>query len=126
LPAPDFSGHGFAKEGNRRMTRIERKPAVFGAVPLFVFLALLSAAKGTSQTQEQSPSDLIRFLTYPSDRPDKHGTHRGSWIVFSCGPANGEDRDNRAVTNSLVKLGASAIPAIEAALDSIENRSNQS
>jgi len=31
-----------------------------------VFLALLSAAKGTSQTKEQSPSDLIRFLTYQS------------------------------------------------------------
>lgn len=105
------------------MTFKNRKSATFGSLMLFTCVALLPTSYGRAQTQDQSPSDLIRFLTYQSDRPDKWGVVRG---IFSCGAANGEAREDRAVARSLVRLGVLAIPDIEEALDSIERLGQQS
>jgi hypothetical protein len=43
-------------------------------------LAIVCCLNGAAQTQ--SPSDLIRFLTYQSDRPDKQLAEMG---IVSCG-----------------------------------------
>jgi hypothetical protein len=97
-----------------------------GVTVLLGFIGLLSASNAIGQTEPQSPSALIRYLTYQSDRPDKHGMTKGQSTVFNCGPSLGEARDNRAITKSLVNLGPSAIPAIEEALDSFELRGKKS
>ena len=47
-------------------------------------------------------------------------------MVFSCGPALGEDRDDRAIARSLVEAGFSAVPAIEDGLDSFKAHGQQS
>src|SRR5580700_9273428 len=93
----------------------------------FATVALLSASCAIGQTEQRSASDLIRYLTYQSDRPDKHGVKADEITgLFSCGPALGEDRDDRALTRSIVRLGASAVPAVEDALDSFEARGEKS
>jgi hypothetical protein len=66
--------------------------------------------------QERSPSDWIRFLTYQSD------DRRGKPYLFQCGQVNAD----RAAARSLAKLGSSAIPDIERALDSLEERGARS
>ena len=78
-----------------------------------------------AQKETQNPDELIRYLTYQTDRPDKHGMTTGASGAFSCGPALGEARDNRALTKTLVDLGPPAVPAIEAALDTFEARGSR-
>ena len=72
----------------------------------------------TGQTKEQSASDLIKYLTYQTNRPEV--------VAVSCGVFATMDAENRAAAQSLVKLGASAIPDLEAAFDSIEQRGGAS
>lgn len=67
------------------------------------------------QAQQKSASDLIRYLTYQSDRPDKSGVLLG---VVGCGHTE-DEREDRQAAMALVKLGSSAIPAIELAFDSL-------
>jgi hypothetical protein len=76
-------------------------------------LSLLLLAHGAKQAQAQSSSDLIRFLTYQSDRPGK--------LFFQTGLSGcGDPKDDREAARSLVRLGVSAVPDLEAALQEIE------
>jgi hypothetical protein len=89
-------------------------------------IALVIPAGGAvGQTAPQSPAELIRYLTYQSYRPDLHGAEKGAFSASSCGQVNGEARDDRALTMSLVKMGESAVPAIEEAISSYEARSEK-
>jgi hypothetical protein len=91
-----------------------------------VILALLGFVivnVGRGQSTERSPADLIKFLTYQSDRQPNPMREFG---VFSCGWADVEGHENREAAASLVKLGASAIPSLEGALDSVERQGRQS
>jgi hypothetical protein len=94
----------------------------FGAVAVLFF----GATSIVAQSEPKDPSELIKYLTYQTDRPDKHGMRRGGLAVaFSCGPALGEARDDRALTKALVNFGPSALPALEDALGSFEARGHQ-
>lgn len=81
-------------------------------------MAFLVGARALPQTPPDSPADLIRYLTYQSNRTDAHGAEKGHFIVFSCGPFLGESTDDRALTNRLAAMRESALPAIEEALES--------
>ncbi|MBS1856007.1 MAG: hypothetical protein JST11_11625 [Acidobacteria bacterium] len=91
-----------------------------------VAAAFYGAQYVAAQTQPKTPPELIRYLTYQSDRPDKYGMVKGRSVTFSCGPALGEARDNRALTRALVGFGSAAVPALEDALDSFEARGRES
>jgi hypothetical protein len=93
------------------------------AAVVLAFQVQLAADGGGAQSAEQSPSDLISFLTYQAGRTDTHGLTRG---VFNCGAANAEAREDRPATEALVKMGTRAIPEIEAAFQSIEAYGQQS
>jgi hypothetical protein len=81
--------------------------------PLIAFpLAMVCCLNGAAQTQ--SPSDLILFLTYRSDRPDKQLAEMG---IVSCGITG----DREAAMN-LARQGPAALPDIEKELDAIERR----
>ena len=86
-------------------------------------LGLVTAGVGSAQTKEQSPADLIRFLTYQSDRPPSFAQEFGQ---LSCGSEDAEAHDSRAAAASLARLGASALPSLEGALDSIEKKGERS
>ena len=90
--------------------------------PLFVLCGVFAVSARTSLAQEKSVVDLIRDLTYQSDRPQPYGLHSAS---FDCGIWAGE-ADDRALANLLVRLGASAVPEIESALDSIDRLGERS
>lgn len=83
-------------------------------------LALLGVKQVAAQTEGMGPSEVIRYLTYQSDRPNLHGIAKDFSGIFSCGPALGEIRDNRAFTNTLVNFGPAALPPLEDALASFE------
>jgi len=101
------------------MELIEPRPS--RAATQLVNLGLLLACSGIGQAQPQSAANLIKYLTYQSDRPDKHfGMVKGESVVFDCGAALGEARDDRVITKSIVELGDSAVPALEEALSSFE------
>ena len=85
---------------------------------LMLVVALFQATDGIAQPPQASPAELIRFLTYQSDRPDKHGIARG--FFFSCANEFAEGEEDRPIVEALVKHGDSAIPALETALTSIE------
>ena len=77
-------------------------------VPLFL-LFLLSQGNGASQTKERSAAELIQdFKSLPVV------------VVGSCGEMIGADEPRWTIARSLVKLGAAAIPDIDAALESAE------
>jgi hypothetical protein len=95
-------------------------------VTVLFAVALLSGNQARAQTSPATPADLIRYLTYQSDRPNAHGATKGQLIIFSCGPSLGEARDDRALTNRLVAMGDPALPAIEDALDSFEANGEKS
>lgn len=93
---------------------------------VFASLCLLLAATSAGQLQRQSAGDLIKRLTYQSNRTDKHGTIGGKWFSFDCGSWLGEARDNRAIATLLAGLGSPAIPDLETAFDSIEKQGQPS
>jgi hypothetical protein len=97
-----------------------------GVMILLGIALLITPGGATGQTVPRSPSELIRYLTYQSDRPDKHGGKKGENLAFDCGQLLGQGQDDRALTMSLVKMGESAVPAIEEALDSYEARGGKS
>jgi hypothetical protein len=86
----------------------------------------VSGSRCLAQIVPTSPADLIKYLTYQTDRPNKHGMTKGESTMFSCGPSLAEERDNRALTLSLVNMGDAAVPAIEQALDSFEAKGEAS
>src|SRR5256885_7477085 len=81
-----------------------------------IVLSLWGFTHSTSPAQEQSPLGLVDFLTYQSDRGNKLMIEMG---MFSCGQVTAD----REAARSLVRLGSAAIPAIERALEAIENDS---
>jgi hypothetical protein len=114
--------------GNRRgdgdysmMCSTRRAGSLRGLLPL-VLLVMLPTPKGISQLGDQSAVGLIRYLTYQSGRPGKAQRE----ALFECGMDIAAARQDRKAANSLVKLGASAVPDIEMALDSMEKRGPQS
>jgi hypothetical protein len=90
------------------------KPTAIVRLLLFGLLGSLLADRGWGRPQEPSASDLISFLAHQSAGPDSL-----RWLVFSCGETL-EDREDLAAARSLVKLGSSAVPDIEKALDAME------
>jgi hypothetical protein len=90
-------------------------------VALFVSF---TAGCSFGQTVPQSAADLIRYLSYQSERTDKHGIVRG--MGFSCGPSLAEDRDNRALARALIGLGVEALPDLEEAITSLEAQGGKS
>ena len=89
-------------------------------------VALVGDKYLAAQTASMGPSELIRYLTYQSDRPDEHGMVKGHAAAFSCGPKLGQDRDDRALTKALVNFGPLALPPLEDALTSFEAGGEQS
>jgi hypothetical protein len=47
---------------------------------------------------------------YEFPRPDKHGSIGGTFPIFSCGPANGEATDSRALAKGLATTAAGPHP----------------
>lgn len=86
--------------------------------PALVVLFLLFHSGGTAQTQAQTAPDLIKYLT--------DQTNRSVDVAVSCGVFGRLDAENRAAAQSLVKLGAAALPDIDAAFDSIRKSGNSS
>lgn len=86
---------------------------------LFVLLAFCVRDTGRCQVEAASAADIIRFLTYQSNRPGKQAFMAG---VFTCGSSN----EDRAAAKSLVRMGNAAIVELERALDSIEKSGQQS
>jgi hypothetical protein len=82
-------------------------------------LALLTVATGVSQVPQRSPSELIRYLTWQSDRPGREDLAASS---NACGTLEREGQEDRPAIRALVGFGASAIPDLEAAFDVIEAR----
>ena len=84
---------------------------------LWVLLLLFQIVR-TAQTQDQSASDHIKYLTNQTDRPEV--------VAVSCGLFATMDVENRAAAQSLVQLGAAALPDIDAVFDSIQKSGNSS
>ena len=80
---------------------------------LFVFA--LSQPAGKGQSAEKSPADLIL-----------QAARRPPVIAGSCGEFYHAAEQNNADLESLVRFGAVAIPAVDAALDSIDEKSRDS
>lgn len=93
-----------------------------GSVGLVWLGGILAGGRTVTQAQGPSASDLIRFITYQSGRPD-FGLRA---MVLSCGVVNRAAQDDRRAANALVSLGASAIPEIESALASLEKEGMKS
>ena len=87
------------------MRPISSKQLEFHAV-LVAFLAFLPIRGGMAQIQEQSALGAIKFLTQPQFAD----------FLDGCGPVN----KYRAAAAALAKLGDAALPAINAALESVE------
>jgi hypothetical protein len=75
----------------------------------------LSQGDGSGQNRAQSPSDLIL-----------DATRRPPIIAGSCGEFYAAAERNKSDLESLVRFGAEAIPAVDAALDSIDEKGHDS
>lgn len=75
--------------------------------------AVFMATSGTAKAQGDSARQIIRFLTYQTDRPGKLAVQMG---LFECGGG----ADDRAAEASLVRLGDAAVPELEKAFSSLE------
>jgi hypothetical protein len=84
----------------------------------FAFPALFLLCCVTCSAQTQSSSDLIRFLTYQSDRPEKLQVEIG---LDPC-----SDFGDRKAAVALAQVGPAALPDIEKELDAIEQRGYES
>jgi hypothetical protein len=81
-----------------------------------VLISLLVIGRGYCQPSGASPSDLIKFLTYQSQE------RANQPHVFGCGIWNVD----RSAARSLGTLGDGSLPALQGALDSIEERGQRS
>jgi hypothetical protein len=73
-----------------------------------------------SQAEDRSPMGLIRFITYQTaDRP------KLPVIVFTCG-VTADSLADRAAVRALVMQGPAALPALDEAIGSLEQRGNAS
>jgi hypothetical protein len=87
---------------------------------LFAVLPLPSAL---TQSDAGAAYEIISRLTYQSGRKQPESLKMGT---FTCGLALAEDREDRALTKSLARLGDSALPAVEDAFQSLEARGMES
>lgn len=94
------------------MTVINLKRARVAVVGMLALVGLLPRIV-MGQTHEDSPEELIGFLTYQSGRP-------GRTLVLAGISGCGHFQEDRAAAKSLARLGVSAIPYVDPALDSIE------
>ena len=115
-----------AEDDSMRTGATKDHCCTLAAVLAAVTVGFSGVSNVAAQEEARSPSELIRYLTYQSDRPDRHGMVKGESSFFSCGPSLGEARDDRALTKSLVNFGSDAVPALEGALDRFEARGRQS
>jgi hypothetical protein len=106
--------------------KVNPREVMSPTVTVLVAASILFGNNAAAQTPPRSPDDLVRYLTYQSDRPNMHGLVKGESIVFSCGPFLGEARDDRALTNRLVAMGSSAVSSLEEALNSLEANGEKS
>jgi hypothetical protein len=74
---------------------------------------VLWVTSGAAEAQGDSAGEIIRFLTYQTDRPGKLAAEMG---LFGCGGGV----DDRSAEASLVRLGDGAVPDLENALGSLE------
>jgi len=102
---------------------LKLRPSAFRASLHSASALLLTAAIGLSQAPERSPSDLIRYLTWQSDRPGREDLAASS---NACGTLEREGQENQPAIRALVEFGTSAIPDLEAAFDVIEARGLES
>ena len=91
----------------------------FKGVLLFSFLSFLAMFGNSSAARGESASELIQFLTFQTNRPDKQTALSG---LSGCGHFQAD----RAAARSLWKLGNSAIPEIEPELDLIDANGDRS
>src|ERR1051325_4615621 len=88
----DKVGRNFNLESRHWAYRQRRTKVIFmrgtSRSAVFAFLLLLGGKNGMGQPRGRSPSDLVAFLTYQSDRPGKSAVMSG---VTGCGHSN-EDR----------------------------------
>ena len=86
----------------------------------FVLMAALLPSTISCQPDERSADEIIRHLTY-QNRPGSRGL-----AAFDCGSSLERNRDNRGVADSLVRLGGSAVPDLDKAIDSIGKNGERS
>lgn len=94
---------------------IVHRIAPVGSCALLVLVAMLA---GSGQMPAQSAVDFVRILTDQSERP---GRSAASAVELACA---GNDDDLQAA-RTLLQIGLPAVPAIEAAFNSIESSGNQ-
>ena len=85
------------------------------SVSVVLFAVLSHGAYG--QDAHRSASDVIKLLTFQTERPGADPARR---FLFSCGEDYADRLENRALARELVDLGASSLPDLEAAFESIE------
>ena len=81
----------------------------------FLAVAIAALACAPAQSGERTAREIVNELTYQSGREMPPFLSMG---LFTCGSYLADEREDRQLTLSLVKLGESAIPEIEAALSS--------
>jgi hypothetical protein len=95
------------------MTLISRKLIRVGARTSLLLLGLMLTDRAWCQPPKQSAEELIRFLTHQAPGQTQAAEPVG------CGDTK-EKQDDREGEEALVGLGASAVPALEVAFDSIQ------
>lgn len=90
-----------------------------GAVNIWVLVFAVLFSRTSLSAATESARDLVRFITYQSDRQGKAEMMSG---LLGCGYI----REDRAAALSLVGIGSSAVPDIEVALGSIEAEGRRS
>lgn len=75
-------------------------------------LLIVWCFEARAQSNEASPGELIRYLTYQADRPAQAGVLAG---LFGCGQVD----EDRSKTKALIAFGFSAVSELERAFDSI-------
>ena len=81
-------------------------------IPLF---GLCLPSLCDAQHVEARATDLLKYLTYQSGRPGKVERE----TLFDCAASDVTIREDRTAAAALVKLGPTAIPEIETALNSL-------
>lgn len=92
-------------------------PGILIQVSIALWLMQVLSA-GPCSAEDPSSSDLVRHFAIQSNSPASS--------IFNCAKEIGKYTEDHGVADELVKLGSSAIPAIETALDSIATRGRQS
>ena len=87
-----------------------------------LIVCLVQVGNTAALAQGRSPAELIAMLTDASGRPGR--LH--SDVIMECSSAAAESRFDKAVTDELVRMGDSALPPLETALDSLEARGGYS